>query len=73
MKYKTDRPFTQEELKAMDVIHDPNTTMFEDQNDKSKALCKYKEHRPRNLISDDFILGLSAITDLIPKLTPLAR
>ncbi len=45
MKFKTDRPFTQDELKAMDVIHDPATRLFEDQNDKSYSLP--------NFINDD--------------------
>jgi len=35
MRYKTDRPFTQEELKSMDIIHDPNTVFFDDQNEES--------------------------------------
>lgn len=33
--YKTDRPFSHDELKKMDVIHDPNTTLFEDQYEDS--------------------------------------
>ena len=41
MKYKTDRPFTQEQLKSMDVIHDPATTLFEDQNDSSYILPNF--------------------------------
>ena len=34
-RYKTDRPFTEEQLKAMDIIHDPDTVLFEDQNEPS--------------------------------------
>ena len=49
MKYKTDRPFTQDELKAMDIIHDPNTTMFEDQNEASYVV-------------EDFINGVECAT-----------
>ena len=47
--YKTDRPFTEEELKSMDVIHDPNTTMFQDQNDASYVV-------------EDFINGVECAT-----------
>ena len=41
MKYKTDRPFPQEELKSMDIIHDPNTTLFEDQNEESYVVDNF--------------------------------
>jgi len=34
-RYKTDRPFPEDQLSAMDVIHDPNTKMFQDQYDDS--------------------------------------
>jgi len=47
--YKTDRPFTEEELKSMDVIHDPNTKMFQDQNDESYLV-------------EDFITGVECAT-----------
>jgi len=41
VKYKTDRPFPQEELKSMDIIHDPNTTLFEDQNEESYVVDNF--------------------------------
>jgi hypothetical protein len=47
--YKTDRPFTEEQLKEMDIIHDPNTTMFEDQYDESYVV-------------EDFISGVECAT-----------
>lgn len=34
-RYKTDRPFSEDELSKMDVIHDPNTQMFKDQYEES--------------------------------------
>jgi len=34
-RYKTDRPFTEDQLSAMDVIHDPDTKMFNDQYEES--------------------------------------
>ena len=40
-KYKTDRPFSQEELKKMDVIHDPATKLFEDQYDDSYVVEEF--------------------------------
>ena len=40
-KYKTDRPFTEEQLKSMDVIHDPATKLFTDQDDPSYVLDKF--------------------------------
>lgn len=48
-KYKTDRPFTEQQLKAMDVIHDPNTKMFEDQYEGSYVV-------------EDFISGVECAT-----------
>ena len=47
--YKTDRPFTEEQLKAMDVIHDPDTQLFEDQYDESYCI-------------EDFINGVECAT-----------
>ena len=44
-KYKTDRPFTEEQLEAMDVIHDPNTKMFK---------CQYED----SYVVEDFINGV---------------
>jgi hypothetical protein len=48
-KYKTDRPFTEEQLEGMDVIHDPNTKMFE---------CQYEE----SYVVEDFINGVECGT-----------
>lgn len=47
--YKTDRPFTDEQLRKMDVIHDPNTKLFQDQNDESYVV-------------EDFINGVECAT-----------
>ncbi len=54
MKYKTDRPFTQEELKAMDVIHDPNTTLFKDQNEASYIKENFINKEERDELSNFF-------------------
>ena len=54
MKYKTDRPFTQDELKAMDIIHDPNTTMFEDQNEASYVVEDFINDAERDVLSQFF-------------------
>ena len=52
MKYKTDRPFTQEELKSMDIIHDPNTTLFKDQNEESYVVEDFiTDHECESLAS----------------------
>ena len=51
MKYKTDRPFSQEELKQMDVIHDPNPSLFSDQNDKSYVLKDFINDSERDKLS----------------------
>ena len=51
MKYKTDRPFSQEELKQMDVIHDPNPSLFSDQNDKSYVLNDFINDSERDKLS----------------------
>ncbi len=54
MKYKTDRPFSQEELKAMDVIHDPNTTLFKDQYEKSYIVENFINDFERDVLSNFF-------------------
>ncbi len=51
MRYNTDRPFSQEELKKMDVIHDPNTTMFEDQYDESYTVENFIDDNERDALS----------------------
>jgi hypothetical protein len=43
--YKTDRPFTEEQLKKMDVIHDPNTSLFMDQNEESYTVEEFIDDR----------------------------
>ena len=54
MKYKTDRPFSQEELLNMDIIHDPNTTMFKDQNDESYVVEDFINGAECDLLSAFF-------------------
>ena len=39
--YKTDRPFTEAQLRSMDVIHDPATKLFRDQNDPSYVVPNF--------------------------------
>ena len=53
--YKTDRPFSDEELKYMDVIHNPNTTLFKDQYEPSYTI--------NNFITDDERLKLLSAWD----------
>ena len=36
--YRTDRPFSDEELRTMDIIHNPNVKMFKDQNEPSYVI-----------------------------------
>ena len=53
-RYKTDRPFTQEELKQMDIIHDPNTTLFEDQYEESYVVEDFINENERQTLSSFF-------------------
>lgn len=53
--YKTDRPFSDEELKYMDVIHNPNTTLFKDQYEPSYTI--------NNFITDEERLKLLSAWD----------
>jgi len=53
-KYKTDRPFSQEELKKMDVIHDPATKLFEDQYDDSYVVEEFINETEREILSTFF-------------------
>ena len=54
MKYKTDRPFSQEELKAMDIIHDPDTKFFKDQYEKSYVVEDFINDFERDVLSNFF-------------------
>ena len=36
--YRTDRPFSDDELRTMDIIHNPNVKMFKDQNEPSYVI-----------------------------------
>jgi len=54
MKYKTDRPFSQEELKAMDIIHDPDTKLFKDQYEKSYVVEDFINDFERDMLSNFF-------------------
>ena len=54
MRYKTDRPFTKEELKGMDVIHDPDTALFTDQNDPSYVVKDFINDAERDVLSQFF-------------------
>jgi hypothetical protein len=58
MKYKTDRPFTQNELINMDVIHDPNPQLFIDQNEESYVVKDFINELERKTILDFFIKNL---------------
>ena len=49
--YKTDRPFTQEELKKMDIIHDPNTKFFKDQYEESYVVENFINDQERHTLS----------------------
>ena len=51
MKYKTDRPFSQEELKKIDVIHDTNASLFEDQNEESYVVENFINDTERDALS----------------------
>jgi len=52
--YKTDRPFTEEQLKKMDIIHDPDTTMFEDQYEESYVVEDFINENERQTLSSFF-------------------
>ena len=51
MKYKTDRPFTQEQLKTMDIIHDTNPSFFDDQYDESYVKQDFISDAERDTLS----------------------
>lgn len=53
-KYKTDRPFSKEELINMDVIHDPRPCWFEDQNEPSYIVENFINDSERETLSNYF-------------------
>jgi len=56
--YKTDRPFSETQLKAMDIIHDPDTKLFEDQKEESYTVDEFINDREcvrlRTYFKDNF-------------------
>lgn len=54
MKYKTDRPFSQEALKNMDIIHDPNPSFFKCQYDESYVVKDFINDSERDIMSSFF-------------------
>jgi len=53
-KFKTDKPFTNEELLNMDIIHNSNTKLFKDQNDSSYIIKDFISEDERILLKDYF-------------------
>ena len=50
--YKTERPFTDADLKTMDIIHNPKTSLFTDQNDKSYCIKNFISEEERLTLLD---------------------
>ena len=53
-RFKTDKPFTNEELLNMDIIHNPNTKLFKDQNDSSYIIKDFISEDERIMLKDYF-------------------
>ena len=52
--YKTDRPFSEQELINMDVIHDTNPSLFTDQNEESYVEKDFIDDSERDTLSAFF-------------------
>ena len=52
--YRTDRPFSETKLKAMDIIHDPDTKLFEDQKEESYTVDEFINDRECNQLRTYF-------------------
>ena len=50
--YKTERPFADADLKTMDIIHNPKTSLFTDQNDKSYCIKNFISEEERLTLLD---------------------
>ena len=72
-KFKTDKPFTKEELLNMDIIHNPNTKLFKDQNDSSYIIKDFISEDERIMLKDyfdsEFALTGENINDHIFRIT----
>ena len=53
-RYKTDRPFSEQELINMDVIHDTNPSLFTDQDEESYVEKDFINDSERNTLSAFF-------------------
>ena len=57
-KFKTDKPFTNEELLNMDIIHNSNTKLFKDQNDSSYIIKDFISEDERSFFITSSIIIL---------------
>jgi len=57
IKLKTDKPFTDEELKDMDIIHNSETKKFTDQYDSSYVIDNFISENEREILNDFFYIA----------------
>ena len=53
-EYITDKPFSEEQLKNMDIIHNSNIKLFEDQNESSCSIENFISENERLLLERYF-------------------
>lgn len=63
--YKTDRPFTDDELRVMDVIHNPNTKLFKDQYDPSYSIENFISNQERLKLLDVYANKFNLMGEII--------
>lgn len=62
---KTDKPFTDEELKNMDIIHNPNVKFFQDQNEPSYIINDFISQAEKNLLLEYFNIAFEEYGEII--------
>jgi len=65
--YKTDRPFTDDELRSMDIIHNPNTKLFKDQYEPSYCIKDFISEEERLTLLDFWNKNFDEVGEIINK------
>lgn len=63
--YKTDRPFPDDELKVRDIIHNPNTILFEDQYEPSYCIKNFISEEERLILLDFWNENFDEVGEII--------
>lgn len=65
--YKTDRPFDETSLRSMDIIHNPNTLLFDDPGDSSYSIENFISEQERQILLNFWLECFDDVGEVINK------